>query len=196
MFTYDHYKNTCLKYVDEGYKFSKLDDNRSPKSIWMVHDCDSFIENAVNLSRLENEIGVKSTYFLRLRARAYNVFSPYTVNLCRTIIDAGHDVGLHYEPINNMTIKDMMSLVSHVLDYPVRFFNIHEPARTGIDIKALLPLNNRCYNSKYFENVKYISDSGGRWREGCFSEHVNRWDQILVSTHPVWWYEQTPARNY
>lgn len=198
MFTYKHYLDTCQKYINENYVFRNLShvNNQEEKSIWMVHDCDSFLENALSLAKKENNINVKSTYFIRLGARAYNPFSEYYRHIITKIKKLDHDIGLHYEPSIGKSVKDSIMLFSSLFDFEIKYFNIHEPARTKIDISKIMPKKNRCYNSNYFNKIKYISDSGGRWREGCFSEHINRWDQLLVSTHPVWWYEQTPARNY
>jgi len=196
-FTYENYRATCLNYQKSGYKFLDLGKKIEGKSIYMVHDCDSFLENAENLARVESEIGVKSTYFIRMGARAYNILSPYYSNIVSRISNLGHDIGLHYENIfDEDSIQYSIDLLSKAIKKDVKYFNVHEPVRTGLDFALNTSPKNRCWNAPFFEQVKYISDSGGRWREGCFSQHVDKHRKLLVSTHPVWWFRSAPTRNY
>jgi hypothetical protein len=201
MFTYDHYINTCLSYRNEGYTFKDLNEDKKGKSIWMVHDCDLFLENALEMALIEAKNDITSTYFIRLGSRSYNVFSKYYSNIVKEIISLGHEIGLHYERIitSDSIEKDInrqTDLFKSIFNKKLVNFNIHEPVREKIDIGKILPEINRCYNSDYFKNVKYISDSGARWREGCFSNHINKHEKILVSTHPTWWCKASPRENY
>jgi len=201
MFTYDHYIKTCLRYKEEGYVFKSLNENKKGKSIWMVHDCDLFLENSLEMATIENKEGIFSTFFVRLGARSYNPFNKYYLNIIEEIIRLGHDVGLHYERVFisetvEKDVKRQINLFKNLLNKKIVNFNIHEPTREKIDISKILPEVNRCYNSDYFKNVKYISDSGARWREGCFSSHINSYEKILVSTHPTWWSKTSARENY
>lgn len=197
-FTYKHYQKTCLQYIESGYKFLLLGQkNKKKKSIYMVHDCDFSLESALNLAIKEKEIEIKSTYFLRLGSKNYNILNPYYSDIVKKIIENGHDVGLHYE---NLFLKEEINysikLISKAIQHKIKYFNVHEPTRSGLDFSLNNSEYNRCYNSRFFKNFKYISDSGGRWREGCFSQHINKYNNLLVSTHPVWWYEESPRFNY
>tara|TARA_A100001015_G_scaffold260287_1_gene304859 strand:+ start:369 stop:962 length:594 start_codon:yes stop_codon:yes gene_type:complete len=195
-FSYEHYKKTCKDFINAGYEFCSLE-KRSSRRVYMVHDCDFFLEQAVTLAKHEHQIGIKSTYFVRLGAREYNLLNPFYKKMVHEIIDFGHDVGLHYEKIFDQTdIAYNICLLSKILKYPVRYFNVHEPVRTGIDFKNNTSKSNRAWNSPFFNTVKYISDSGGRWREGCFSKHINGYSELLINTHPVWWFDSTPTENY
>lgn len=82
----------------------------------------------------------------------------------------------------------------------INSFSIHEPSRTSliVDNETLnrLQLKHNSYDKKYFKDIKYISDSGGRWREGHFAEWLDKVDQIQILTHPLWWYESSPQENY
>ena len=201
-FTLLHYEKTIKSYIDNGYFFGGTKDKPlDKKNIVMVHDVDHSIEFCKNFSEIEKKCGVKSTYFLRLHAKKYNMLSNSSLREAKSIIDNGHEIGLHYEPSFCKSdyenhIKKEMSILSDFLNYEISVFNIHEPARTGINIGSILRKSNRCYNSEFFKNFKYISDSSCRWREGCFSEHVNKWQNILVLTHPFWWYNESPTENY
>jgi len=201
-FTLLHYKKTLKSYIDNGYSFHGTKNKISgKKNVVMVHDVDHSIEFCKNFSEIEKECGIKSTYFLRLHAKNYNMLSNSSLREAKNIIKNGHEIGLHYEPSfcnagYESHIKKELYILSSFLDYEVSVFNIHEPARTGINIGKILKNKNRCYNSNFFKNFKYLSDSSCRWREGCFSEHINKWDNLLVLTHPFWWYYESPTENY
>jgi hypothetical protein len=201
-FTLSHYEKTIKNYISSGYSFcgtkNKKDKN---KIIAMTHDVDHSIDLCKNFSEIEKNCGIKSTYFLRLHAKKYNMLSNSSLKQAKSILENGHEIGLHYEPSfcnsdYEKHIKKEMEILSNFLDYEITIFNIHEPARTGVDIGNILKNQNRCYNSDFFKNFKYISDSSCRWREGCFSKHINKWEKLLVLTHPFWWYNESPTENY
>ncbi len=202
-FKLKHYQKTIEKYLADGYIFSGVNSKQYfEKQVAMVHDVDHRVEYSLNFSKIEKEVGVKSSYFLRLHAKNYNMLSYSSLKVAESILEDGHDLGLHYEAgycsdkNYENHIKKELDTLSNFLGTEIRTFNIHEPARTGVDIGSLLPEFNRCYNSTFFRDFKYLSDSGCRWREGCFSEHVGKWKKILVLTHPFWWYNETPSENY
>mgnify|MGYP003114939695 FL=1 len=212
-FTIRHYKNTLEKYKDEGYVFrdaitpwdggAGLPLADSCKIIVLVHDVDHDISLCSNFLDAEKELGVISTYFLRLHARQYNMLSPASIEIAKKILNAGQQIGLHYEPSfcpqnasHEEHVNSELKILSNILGKEIKCFNIHEPVRTGIDIKDLIPEKNRCPNSSTFRDFKYLSDSSCRWREGCFSLHLNKWKKLLVCTHPLWWYKNSPTENY
>ncbi len=202
-FTITHYKNTLEKYLRDGYAFSDLNSfKKFNKNFIMVHDVDHDIHLCKNFSNVEKDLEISSTYFLRIHATKYNMLSYPSIQEAKNLIKNNHSVGLHYEPNfykeknHTENIKREIELLSNILEYEVKYFNIHEPARTGFDLSNILKEKNRCYNSDYFREFKYLSDSSCNWREGCFSNHVGKWDNILVLTHPFWWYHETPSENY
>jgi len=203
MFTYKHYIETCNEYKRNDYSFClpSFDVDNTKKQIYMFHDVDMKLENAENLAKVEYENCIKSTYFIRIGAGCYNIFNPYYKNIVKRIKKMNHTIGFHYENIFlgqdiEKEIKNNKDMLSRLLGFEVKYFNVHEPHRTGIDISNVLDKNNRCYNSLFFKNVKYLSDSGGRWREGCFSKHINKHKNLLVLAHPFLWYDKSPNENY
>ena len=203
-FKISHYRETLRKYKSENYSFPSTDKKNScHKQLIMVHDVDHKLELAKNFSRVEEKEGVSSTYFLRLHAINYNIFSKKSIDFIqKELLGRNHNIGLHFEPsfykeqIVEKSIKNSLGLLSSILDHEVKVFNIHEPVRTGYDLSRVLKSHNRCYNSVFFKDFKYLSDSSCSWREGCFSGHVNKWKKLLVLTHPIWWYHEEPSENY
>ena len=64
----------------------------------MRHDCERDLNKAYKLSKIENSLGIKSTYFVRTHSEWYNLSQPEEWNLLNKIINLGHEIGLHYEP--------------------------------------------------------------------------------------------------
>lgn len=201
-FKLSHYKNSLLEYKDAGYDIkNSCKINHAKKDLHLVHDIDFNPSLSLRLAKIEKEVGAVSTYFFRLKALNYNLFSHGVIQVIKELKMMGHNIGLHYEqssPEINVEydIQRTIDFVSEMLNMNVPFFNVHEPSRTGLDVSKFLTEKNRSYNSTFFEGYKYLSDSGGRWREGCFSTHINKHDKLLVLTHPLWWYEQSPGENY
>lgn len=206
-FTIEHYKRATQSYIDYGYEFCDLIkecDKDSKNKIIMFHDVDHDISLCKNFMTVEKDLGIKATYFLRLHAKSYNMLSNKSINFAKEILDNGGDIGLHYEPsfrpVRNVSyehhINQEMEILATHIDKEVKIYNLHEPTRTGKDLTFCMPEKNRCYNSEFLQQYKYLSDSSCRWREGCFSEHVGKWSKILVLTHPIWWYNMCPSENY
>ena len=202
-FLLSHYQSTLERFLVNGYRFCNLDlDLKSKKQFIMVHDVDHDIALTSNFSNIERDLEITATYFLRLHAVKYNMLSNPSIEVAKNLINNNHEVGLHYEPSffrnknHEECIRNELDLLSNILNYEVKYFNVHEPSRTQVNLSNILKEKNRCYNSSHLSNFKYISDSSCNWREGCFSEHVGKWDKLLVLTHPFWWYHETPTENY
>jgi hypothetical protein len=59
--------------------------------IILRHDVDRRMDRAVRMAELENELGIRSTYYLRSIPK---VFRPDAI---RRLHELGHEVGYHYE---------------------------------------------------------------------------------------------------
>jgi xanthine/CO dehydrogenase XdhC/CoxF family maturation factor len=206
-FTVKHYADTIKKYIEAGYAFDDMlggQTKSGSKSLIMFHDVDHDISLCKNFLTSEKEYGICATYFLRLHAKNYNMLSRESIKIAHEILNCGGKIGLHYEPNfwdpadvgYEDHIKLEMEILSLAIGSRVEIFNLHEPARTGVSLESVMPQANRCHNSPYLNEYKYLSDSSCRWREGCFSRHVDRWGKLLVLTHPIWWYKACPAENY
>jgi hypothetical protein len=52
------------------------------------------------------------------------------------------------------------------------------------------------YTPRFMKGFKYLSDSNGKWREGCICGHLGRHDRLCVLIHGWWWFERSPVENY
>jgi hypothetical protein len=80
-------------------------------------------------------------------------------------------------------------------------FSLHMPTNNNgyqraNDLKDRWGCLYHAYDKLFFEDFKYLSDSGGNWREGHWGKFVNEYELIQVLTHPVWHYKIISQENY
>jgi hypothetical protein len=174
-------------------------------SVEWIHDIDHFTDNLIEFAQLEREYGVTAKYFIRMHARYYNPLSTKTVGVLKRIVNEfGHQLGLHFEhhfyPPEQVqeAIKKEQELLSYCLSVPISYLSSHLPNKCGVLSEEVVPKDMTYYgwSSHHYQGKKYISDSGGRWREGCMCNHIGKHPQMVILTHDVWWFTDTPAENY
>ena len=93
-FTIKKYKELISALNDAGYEFvtyaEYCEGRRSDKFIVIRHDVDMSVERARRLAEVENEMGVKASYYFREKFIGDDV-------VC--IASLGHEVGYHYEEL-------------------------------------------------------------------------------------------------
>jgi len=173
--------------------------------IEIVHDVDFPPNNVLQIAEMEHALGYRTKYFIRLHAKLYNALSEEHLAIFKLLAERyGHELGLHFEPFfyqngdMQAAIRQEALLLEKVLGQPISYMSIHSPLKAGgIDARVVLPgMRYYCHDSEYYKGKKYLSDSGGRWREGCVCGHLGKHEQILLLTHPNWWYRETPSENY
>ena len=210
-FTHIHYKACIQHALDNGYKFILMKDavNESDdeKVILMRHDEDLSLSAAYNLAKIESDLGITATYFVRLHAKNYNLLSQESYSAIHKMIEMGHEIGLHYElhthpallPREKELFANSKSLLESLFDTEITGMSYHEPARfmKGDDKRELPPgIHYEAYEERFMDNYKYISDSSAHWREGCMCQHIGKEDRLYILTHGFWWFDKSPAENY
>ena len=210
-FTHSHYKACILYAIDSGYKFLRMKDalneSDNEKVILMRHDLDMSLPAAFNLAKIEGDLGIKATYFVRLHAKNYNLLSQESYSFAHKIIEMGHEIGLHYElhihptllPREEEIFMHSKALLESLLDTEITGMSYHEPARfMNEDDKRELPpgIQYEAYEERFIGNYKYISDSSAHWREGCMCKHIGKEERLYILTHGFWWFDKSPVENY
>lgn len=210
-FTIAHYRELIETALTIGYRFATFKEHetlQAKRLFLMRHDIDFSVDNAVNFARIEAELGIRATYFVRVHARHYNPFEYHTYKKLREIEALGHEMGLHYEtgfadavgedPAR--MVRREKAIVETLLDHPIVSAAAHLPAKSGrtVDDTNLVSFGLRyeAYTKRFLEGFKYLSDSNGRWREGCLCGHLGQHDRLCVLIHPFWWFEKSPIENY
>jgi len=162
-FLRDHYEIHTVK----GYLVEKPSNN----FVILRHDVDRSPKNALKMAELENEMGVRSTYYFRY---------PYTFkpDIIKRIHELGHEVGYHYETLSKAKgdyerairmferelqefrkIVDVKTISMHgnpLSKYDNRLlWEKYDFRKYGIIGEAYLSIND-------FE-ILYITDTGRNW---------------------------------
>ncbi|MCH8288969.1 MAG: hypothetical protein IID12_07680 [Candidatus Marinimicrobia bacterium] len=210
-FSHAHYKACLQNALENGYEFLKMNDvevkRNKEKTIVMRHDEDLSLPAMHYLAEIEGELGINSTYFVRLHAKNYNLLSYDSYTSLHEIIKMGHEIGFHYElhchpelsSREEEIFTNSKSLLESILGIEITGMSYHEPSRSmKSDEKRPLPpgIEYEAYEDKFMKNHKYISDSSAHWREGCMCRHINKEDNLYILTHGFWWFKESPAENY
>jgi hypothetical protein len=110
-FTFENLKKQFEEVLNNGYKVTTCYDyigfkksNSKEKVLVSRVDIDISIKKAERLSEIFNDLGFKSTFFIRMHASEYNPFSFEAYRIIKTIIESGHELGYHSEVIDQSTI--------------------------------------------------------------------------------------------
>jgi len=180
-----HYRELLEAAVAGGYRFASFDAEPEAGELLLRHDVDLSLEAALELARLEHELGARATYFLMTESVFYNLGSEQGRETIRELRALGHAVGLH--AVYPRASRDDR------FDAVVAWHNpdpeyVHEPVSGFVNVMQ----------APWFTKGRYRSDSNQHWREGCPHEELRagafEWLQLLV--HPeIWVYEGATMRE-
>lgn len=184
----------------EFIKYSEID--FSKKFILWRHDCDFSLNRSLRLAAIENEMGVKSTFFLNPHSEFYNLNEKKQHHLVHSILALGHDIALHFDSdFYGLQLEDDLDLlVSREADLleqwfgkKITAFSFHNPTEFTLNYmeEKYGGLIN-CYSSFFKEKISYCSDSNGYWRFQPLHDVLTAASDpfLQVLTHPGWWQER------
>ena len=195
------YVNLISDLKDLSYDFVTFNDFSSQhKQIILRHDIDFSLGDALEMARVESEVYISATYFFLLGSQFYNLFSKAGKNTLLSIIELGHEIGLHFDA----SIYDESEMPSKILyergilqdqaETPVKTFSFHRGALSHLGTDSGYFGIDGAYDKKFFKDIGYCSDSEGRWRyhhplaHPCVQEKKSF--QLLI--HPIWWSSEIP----
>jgi hypothetical protein len=147
-------------------------EGRNPERfVIMRHDVDRMPGHALETARIEDELGIRATYYFRAKN---SVFKP---DIIRKIRDLGHEIGYHYETLSEAngdydkaigffqsdldkfrTICEVQTICMHgrpLSKYDNRdIWNVYDFRDFGITGEAYLSAG---------KNLNYFSDTGRSW---------------------------------
>jgi len=101
--TYKEYIDFCQQIYDTGvpvYTVEKACKNigkLSTQFIIIKHDVEDRPEKALKISKIENSFGITATYYVH----SFFLINPRNVAIFREIISLGHEIGYHYDVLDN-----------------------------------------------------------------------------------------------
>ncbi len=201
-FSYSGYFHLVDVLREKGYSICSYDDcDETKRGAILRHDIDYSLEKARKMAVAEGERSIRSTYLLLVSCDFYSVFSLKGQRIIDSILDSGHEIGLHFdecrypeeigdpERIKERIIKEAQ-LLSMSIGRPVTKVSMHRPSKNIIESDLSIPGIINTYSKKYFEEYKYVSDSRRRWREPI-EQYISdeTYDKFQILVHPIWYNE-------
>lgn len=200
MFTLSHYSWFITSAIAAGYRCigcAGYLERPEPPVLVLRHDVDLSLVDAAEVAAMETELGVRSTFFVRVSANGYAIDTPFGRGLIRNILAGGHEIGLHFEgPSHHSRAASQLRVARLRLEdacgIPVIGGTIHLPRRVSVQptMHELIESGLR-YDpgeSRFNQGATFFSDSRRDWGEpGCPCQHLGRAPHLYVLTHPFWW---------
>lgn len=200
-FTLKSYRSLLHALLQAGYRFLTFEEflsqPKEAKTIVLRHDVDELAWNALEIARLENEMGVKATYYFRI------VKQSNVPEVIVEVVSLGHEIGYHYEDLvlaDGDEKKALDTFESHLAYfrnyYPVKTVSMHGSSSSKYDNKLLWKnrglsdygLLGEPYLSIDFNQVFYMTDTGFAWDGGKYAARdvvENGFDMKFHSTSQV-----------
>lgn len=175
-FTLDKYRQLCSA-ISNRYTFLTMHEyvtagnNLPERFVLMRHDVDRWAKNALKTARIEEEFGIRATYYFRTSKKS---FVP---EIIQEIEEMGHEVGYHYEVLS--TAKGNYEKAIRLFENDVqKFRNICDLKTICMHGAVLSKYDNRdlwkSYDFRDFgilgeaylsvgENLNYFTDTGRGW---------------------------------
>lgn len=174
-FTFELYKELLDSITISKYQVktaASYFDNPEDLSLILRHDVDRYPGNALKMASIENEMGIKATYYFRIKRTVFKK------DIMQKIIDMGHEIGYHYEDL--AINKGDFSNAIHSFKSNLRTFNKLYPIKTiCMHGSPISPWDNKRLWDRYdykeygiigdlnldidFDEVFYITDNGFGW---------------------------------
>lgn len=209
-FTYTTYKLFISTFLNHQYSFQTFADfiqNPLIKTILLRHDVDKLPKNSLIIAKLENEIGIKGSYYFRA------VPESWDENIIKEISALGHEIGYHYENLSEMSkargVRSEEQLFELAFDdfkrnleklrilAPVNTICMHGSPLSKWDSRDLwkkydyktLGIIGEPYFDIDFSKVFYLTDTGRRWdgfkvsRRDRIPQYQDQWEKEGLVFH-------------
>jgi len=209
-FSYDHYRE-IIDSAKAKYQILPLKDFKpltKDKVLVLRHDIDAKVRRATRMAKLERDLDVTATYFVRVHAELYNPFGFRTYPLLKGIADMGHEIGLHFENLDfsHITGEDSSSVLRREIDVLETILGVKikgiasHRGFSGIDNSDFMLKTRLSDFGVYYEaheltkNCFFISDSLRRWARTngqCVCQILQEnHPQLCLLAHPQFWYKK------
>ena len=183
-FTFKVYKNMLKEFLQSGYKFITVQEyftkeiKLSEKYILMRHDVDRRPLNSLAMAKLENSLGVKSSYYFR------TIDATFKPDVIVEIASLNHEIAYHYESLAEMkgdyekAIIDFKKNLNRLRKlYPVRNIAMHGRPTSKWDSRELwkrydyksFGLLSEPYFDIDFSQILYLTDASRSWDNSSFN---------------------------
>jgi hypothetical protein len=197
-FSFSGYREMVSALIAGGYEikdFAAVDPRQ--RHLVLRHDIDQCLHAAARLAALETEAGWRSSYFVLLRSEMYNPFSPAGLQALMDIVAGGHQIGLHLDasiysddmPALEATAGRECAILEAITGQKISMISFHRPAPFLMPCDNLFAGRGNTYESRFFNDIGYCSDSRGGWHHGPPWKHaaLGEGTALQLLTHAIWW---------
>jgi hypothetical protein len=204
LFNLSQYEELVKAFFEKGYEFVDFEEARrrfgeglDHFSVWR-HDIDFCLQRALEMARVESDLGIRADYHVLLRSPMYNLLEPRKIEMLHKLMDLRHGMGLHfdaslYEDSDDASlgerIEEECETLESWLGSRVKMVSYHRPTEDLYQRNITLEDRSHVHEPVFFNDLVYFSDSGGQWRRGfpLESSAFASGRPIQIVTHPIWW---------
>ena len=165
-------KSAYVFFTFEEYCTKKSECKTEQKLVILRHDVDLKPENSLQTAKIENQLGIKATYYFRVIPDSNNP------DIIKSIAALGHEIGYHYEDMSlyngdaEKAIKHFEKQIEYFRQfYPVKTICMHGAPQSKYDGKDLwkkydyhdFGIIGEPYFDTDFSDFFYITDTGRMW---------------------------------
>lgn len=201
-FATTEYQQILDKIHSTNHEFAKFSTPpKTDKYVILRHDVDFSLFEALRIAKLENELGVNSTFFTLLTSPYYNPLADGSVDILKEIVSLGHEIGLHYdasrfENLDEKERRTRIALLANTLgnhiEQQINCIAQHKPASTNI--RPTFPDFIDAYEPRFFNDIPYISDSRMMFRIDDIFNFIEDTKAFQLLIHPIWWTDKASDR--
>lgn len=188
------YHDFLQTFKGAGYEFVFFNElTKSHGQLALRHDIDFDTSLALQCAEIEHNLGIKSTFFFLMKSELYNVFSEKDYKNVMAIKALGHKISIHFDPTIyedfHKGLEKEVQVFRSMFDEEVTIISLHRPNTFFQQLDETIFDIEHTYQSRYFRDIKYVSDSTGEWRFGHpadTDEFANK-KSLHVLIHPIWW---------
>jgi hypothetical protein len=170
-----------FRYIAGNFDTTSLRDWRGGPGVILRRDVDLEIGPAWEMSRLEEQCGIRSSYFIMMTNFSYNPGTRVNRIMLRDMAGRGFDVGLHFDPLvyGDVSEEDLAvrareesAWLSCITGFPVTSVSIHNPSMHGL--YPLFKGFQNAYDPAIFSPETY-------WSESRMAPRKDLWEFIQMA---------------
>ena len=164
------------------------------------HDVDLDLDKAYEMSKIEKEIGIASSYFILSTSDMYNINSKKNRIIINDMLNEGFEIGLHFDPtiygdINehklHMYVMEEVDMIQTITGKKLESISLHNPS-----ISNRFPIFtgfNNAYDGALFSDELYLSDSCKNFRNKEIYSFIKKGETNVLQMvfHPIHFAEKT-----
>ena len=177
-FTLKIYERLCLNLKKSGFRPIGVGDylansaNMGEKVAIIRHDVDRLPLQALKMAEIENDLGIKSTYYFR------SISKVFKKDIIKSVKNLGHEIGYHYEVLANNDGNKEKALAEFQINLEMfrQFADIRTICMHGSPLSPWRDFDiwkkydfkdfgiiGEAFLSIDYNNVMYFTDTGRKW---------------------------------